>query len=154
LPSCIELHTANRLVPLATLMPIGHLRLFCVYVIRFLSIGFAIGFGVPFGVSTSAMNWSLKFVQTNSGYSAEKKYELKENALAFVGARRRMTSITESFASGVSEAGHPGEFGRPFALLSGGFAVENQSCAEYGWPSSLKLTWLDGCCFVETLKPP
>ena len=80
-------HTEKTLVPVAMLIPIGHFWLPCVNVIRFLSIGFAIGEGVPFGVSTSAMNWSLYVVQTNSGYSAEKKYELNENARALVGAR-------------------------------------------------------------------
>src|SRR4051812_23524259 len=51
-----ESHTAKRGVPFAMLMPIGHCWPPCVYVMRFLSIGFAIGEGTPFGVSTSAMN--------------------------------------------------------------------------------------------------
>ena len=51
-----ESQTANRLVPLAMLIPIGHCWPPCVYVIRFLSMGLAIGLGVPFGVSTRAMS--------------------------------------------------------------------------------------------------
>src|SRR5262249_48897357 len=150
-------HTEKRLVPAAMLMPMGH---FCPpwrKVIRFLSTGLAMGLGVPPGVSTRAMNWSLKAVHTYSGYSAEKKKGLKENAVVLVGARRVSTSITESLAVlgfVTLPVVQVGAEGRPPAVLSGGFGVLNQSLMQVALVQAPMSTALAGVCEVLTLKPP
>ena len=45
-------------------------------------------------VSTSSTTWSLYWVQTNSGYSADRKYEFTENEFTFVEGKGNKDSLS------------------------------------------------------------